>query len=231
MLPQQRQQRSHAIVPAHQGEHPLAPAEGQQNGILPAVEGDHFHILIGFSEFCTQVYQAADARMNRHVPAVQFFQQLFGAAEKAHIPGHDHRKPAQFRMLLHTFPNGGRRNGRAAQCAGVLHRFQHSFCTDEALCLLQNLLHLGGLQAAASRPDAHNVHPGLGNKAEFPAQHPHRLVQIHARLLGWTTDNHSGQPQRPGGFQLFREAPRHAGSFGHQNAGTHCFQHGNVHFR
>ena len=75
-----------AVLAAHQHKEPLMLTQRGHHIPLSAVEAQRRHILVGLAQAVAQHHHGAETGHQLHLLPVQQRQQLFGAAEEAHIP-------------------------------------------------------------------------------------------------------------------------------------------------
>ena len=221
---------AHAVFSPHQDKHPAVAAHIRAEVAASSVEADRDHILIRSPQLGAQVHQRADPRHNRHITVAQQRQQLFCAAEKAHVPGHGHREAAVLPVSADKGRDGLRGDGLRHRLARARGAFQHPLRAQHALRPAQRRFRRLRHRRPVSGADAHDGDLGLPAQAEPLAQQLHRLGKVKSLPLGRPADHHQLCPRLPGGGDFFLKAPGCAGLLGNQVGRPHGAEHGGVHF-
>ena len=218
-----------AALTAHQREEAAVCPHLRQDVVLPSVEAHHPHILVGGLQPGAQIGQRAQTWQHRCVAALQQRQQLFGAAEKAGVAGHDHRKAAVRPVGADKVRNILRRNGVIGRLTLPRHRIQHPFCTNETVCRLDGFTDLVGHSLPAAGADSDDPHLRPDGAAEPLTQNIQHRHKGKTLPLGRATNDHQTCARLPGGGHLSRKAAGFAAILGHHPRGGGKPQRGQVH--
>ena len=209
-----------AALTAHQRKEPAVCPHLRQDVALPSVEAHHPHILVGGFEAGAQIGQRAQTRQHRRVTALQQRQELFGAAEKAGVAGHDHREAAVFPVGADKVHDILRRNGVIGGLTLPRHCLQHPFCTDETVRRLNGLTDLVGHSLPAAEADADDPHLRPDGAAEPLTQNIQHRRKGKTLPLGRAANDHQTCARLPGGGCLSGKAAGFAAVLGHHPCGV-----------
>ena len=161
-----RAQLPDSVFAAHQSKHPAMGANIGDNIVIPAVKAHGIHILVGGLQSGAQGYERTQARNYLCLASLQKWQQLFRAAEKSRVPGHDHGKPPVFPVGKDIVRNGSGSNGTVHGLSGGCCRIQHPLGTDQAIGTSNRRFRIHGHSAPASGPQADNADTGRPDTAK-----------------------------------------------------------------
>ena len=158
-LGQSRAQLSNPIFAAHQGKHPPVGPHIRDNIVGSAMKAGDIHVLVGGLQSGAQGYQGAYPRNHLCVAVFQQRKQLFRAAEKPGITGHDHGKPPVFPVCQNIVRNGFGIDGAVSGLSGC-RRVQHPPRADQAVGSANGRLGICGHGSPASGAQTHNADLG-----------------------------------------------------------------------
>ena len=156
--------------------------------MLPPVQAEGNHVLVGGPQLRAQVRQRAQPRQDARFTFVQQRQQFFRAAEKTGVPAHDYGKAPKLIVRMNKLCNRLRRDGLKPGLPGP-GVGEHPFRADHAVCAVDRLPDLRRHRLPAPGPDADDRHLRRPAEAVSFTQKFDSFGQASSRQLRRTPDD------------------------------------------